>query len=162
MSPCAYVSILTAVCVWVAEWPHSIGWARTYNQWINKSKHCHKSGLNLLSTQAFIIPATEIIFSPLPVCLFDSAIIQTLVMEFYEAWQVDTILEEEQLFRFCEIIEEGFMTYTTAHHQGAINMLWLHFWSALHLSIVLIQSMVSAGPKLSSNCPSMVKGPSNV
>ena len=33
--------------------------------------------------------------------------------------------------------EAGFMTFTSASHQGAIKMMWLHYWAAVMLSIFL-------------------------
>lgn len=31
--------------------------------------------------------------------------------------------------------EAGFMTYTAARHQGAIETFWLHFWGAVASSM---------------------------
>ena len=37
--------------------------------------------------------------------------------------------------------EVGFMTFTAAGHQEAINMLWLHFWGATHGVHLYLQTM---------------------
>lgn len=33
------------------------------------------------------------------------------------------------------------MTYAAAHHQGATEAFWPHFWGALRSSVSLVQSM---------------------
>lgn len=39
------------------------------------------------------------------------------------------------------IEEEGFMDYSAAHHQGAIETFWQHFLGALWLSISVTESV---------------------
>lgn len=38
--------------------------------------------------------------------------------------------------------EEGFTICTAAHHQGSIEMLWLHFWEDFMLSILIYECMI--------------------